>query len=266
MALAWTMDKVGVIARSAEDCAAVFGAVHGADGHDPTAVTRPFDWPIDRDVRALRVGYVRSLFDEDRSADVKDETQKARVREWQEIDRRAIEGLKSIGIDLIPVDLPKTYPVEALSFILGAEAATAFDEVTREGKVAEMVRQTADAWPNVLRQSRLIPAVDYLRANRVRRLVMEEMAETMKQVDLYVSPAFAGNNLLLTNLTGHPQVVVPDGFRASDGTPVSLTFTGRLYGEAEILAVAHAFQSATDHHLKRPEIKPPVETGGKEKS
>jgi len=266
MALAWTMDKVGVIARSAEDCALVFGAIHGADGLDPTAVTRPFDWPLGRDVRTLRVGYVRSLFDADRGADVKDEAQKARIREWQEIDRRALDALRSIGITLLPIELPKTYPVEALSFILGAEAATAFDELTREGRDAEMVRQTADAWPNVFRQSRLIPAVDYLRANRVRRLVMNEMEETMRQIDLYVSPTYAGDNLLLTNLTGHPQVAVPEGFRPSDGTPVSLTFTGGLYGETELLAVAHAFQQATDHHLKRPEIKPPVESPGKDKS
>ena len=129
-----------------------------------------------------------------------------------------------------------------------------------------MVRQTADAWPNVFRQSRLIPAVEYLRANRVRRMVMEEMDETMRGIDLYVAPTFAGHNLLLTNLTGHPQVVVPEGFRAADGTPVSLTFTGALYGETALLAVAQAFQEATGHHLKRPEIKPPVETDKKEKN
>lgn len=265
MALAWTMDKVGVIARSAQDCALVFGAVHGADGLDPTAVTRPFTWPFGRDVRTLRVGVVKSLFDEDRSADAKDDAAKARVREWQEIDRRALGVIEKIGFELIPIELPKTYPVEALSFILGAEAGTAFDELTRGGRDAEMVRQTADAWPNVFRQSQLIPAVEYLRANRVRRLIMEEMEELMRRVDLYVSPTYAGNNLLLTNLTGHPQVVLPDGFRAGDGTPVSLTFTGGLYGEAELLAAAHAFQEATDFHLKRPEVRPPVESPGGEK-
>lgn len=259
MALAWTMDKVGVIARSAEDCALVFGAVHGADGLDPTAVTRPFNWPPSRDVRSLRVGVVKSLFEEDRSASVKDEAAKARIREWQEIDRRALETIEKLGFEIVPIDLPKRYPVEALSFILGAEAAAAFDELTRDGRDATMVRQTADAWPNVFRQSQLVPAVEYLRANRVRRLVMQEMNELMRRIDLYVSPTYAGSNLLLTNLTGNPQVVFPDGFRASDGTPVSLTFTGRLYGEEEILAVAAAFQKATDFHRKRPEIKPPKE-------
>ena len=105
--------------------------------------------------------------------------------------------------------------------------------------------------------------VEYIRANRVRRLVMQEMDELMRGVDLYVSPTYGGSNLLLTNLTGHPQVVVPDGFRSSDGTPVSLTFTGRLYGEEDLLAVARAFQQATDFHLKRPEIRPPQEPNGK---
>jgi len=157
MALAWTMDKVGVIARSAEDCALVFGALHGADGLDPTAVTRPFTWPLERDVRALRVGYVKSLFDEDRGADIKEEEGKAQVREWQEMDRRSLDLLAKIGFELIPIELPKTYPVDALGLILGAEAATAFDELTRSGRDAEMVRQTADAWPNVFRQSQAHP-------------------------------------------------------------------------------------------------------------
>src|SRR5262249_39791426 len=188
------------------------------------------------------IGYVKSLFDEDRSADVKEEAAKARLREWQEIDGRALETLRKIGVDLVPVDLPKTYPLEEISFILEAEAATAFDEPTRRGRDGEMVRQTADAWPNVFRQGHLVPAVEYLRANRVRRLIMGEMAQLMRSIDLYVSPTYAGNNLLLTNLTGHPQVVFPTGFHESDGTPVSLTLTGGLYGEAAILSVARAFQ------------------------
>ncbi|MBI3450224.1 MAG: amidase [Acidobacteria bacterium] len=259
MALSWSMDKVGVLARSAEDCALVFGAIHGADPLDASAVTQPFSWPSPRAPRSLRVGYVKSLFDEDRGAEIKDEAQKARAREWQEIDDRALEALRTLGIELVPIALPKSYPLDGLGVILRAEAATAFDELTRTGRVAELKRQTADAWPNVFRQAQLIPAVEYLRANRIRRLVMTEMEQIMSGIDLYVSPTYSGSNLLLTNLTGHPQVVFPDGFRASDGTPVSLTLTGRLFGEAEILSVARSFQQATDHHLRRPDIKPPVE-------
>jgi Asp-tRNA(Asn)/Glu-tRNA(Gln) amidotransferase A subunit family amidase len=176
-----------------------------------------------------------------------------------------LEVLKGLGIDLKPIDLPKTYPVEAISSILGAEAATAFDALTRSGRDAQMVRQTADAWPNVFREGQLVPAVEYLRANRIRTLIMKEMETLMREVDAYVSPTYAGNNLLLTNLTGHPQVVVPNGFRSADGTPLSITFTGALYGETAALALAHAWQQATDHHLKRPAIRPPVEEKEKEK-
>ena len=117
-----------------------------------------------------------------------------------------------------------------------------------------MVRQTDDAWPNVFRQGQLIPAVEYIRANRIRTLVMREMDEMMSQVDLYVSPSWVGGNLLLTNLTGHPCVVLPNGFRSGDGTPTSITFNGRLFGETDLLAVARAYQQQTGFHLKRPKL------------
>ena len=153
----------------------------------------------------------------------------------------------------MPIELPDL-PVSALSFILSAEAGAAFDELTRDGRDDQLVRQIENAWPNVFRQARMIPAVEYIQANRVRTLVMREMDTLMRRVDAYVSPTFGGGNLLLTNLTGHPQVVLPNGFRA-DGTPTSITFTGRLFGEAEILAVAKAYQDATDFHLRHPELK-----------
>jgi Asp-tRNA(Asn)/Glu-tRNA(Gln) amidotransferase A subunit family amidase len=145
--------------------------------------------------------------------------------------------------------------VEALQFILTAEAASAFDELTRSGGDDQLVRQVADAWPNVFRQGQLIPAVEYIRANRIRTLLMQEMERVMEEVDVYVVPSFGGNDMLMTNLTGHPAVVLPNGFRRSNGTPTSITFTGRLYGETEVLAVAHAYQQATDFHLKRPPLE-----------
>lgn len=257
MALAWSMDKIGAIARSVEDCALVFGAIHGADGLDPSAVDRPFHWPPRRDIRSLRVGYVEALFEEDRAAQAEKEEEKARLREWQEFDRRTLEVLRSLGVELIPIKLPEQYPVSALSFILTAEAAIAFDELTRSGRDDLLVRQVADAWPNVFRQGQLIPAVEYLRANRVRTLLLEEMERVMAAVDVYVAPSFGGSHLLLTNLTGHPAVVLPNGFRSSDTTPTSITFTGRLYGETELLALAHAYQQATDFHLRRPPLSLP---------
>ena len=256
MALSWSMDKIGPIARSVEDCALIFDAIRGADGLDPTAVDGPFRWPLGRDVRTLKVGYVAELFDEDRTAEMgddADEEAKARVREWQEIDRQTLEALRSLGIELLPISLPERYPVESLSFILSAEAACAFDDLTRSGRDDLLVRQIARAWPNVFRQGQTIPAVEYLRANRIRTLVMREMEEKLGDVDVYVSPSFGGDNLLLTNLTGHPSVVLPNGF-ASDGTPTSITFMGRLHGESEALALAHAYQQATEFHLRRPPI------------
>jgi Asp-tRNA(Asn)/Glu-tRNA(Gln) amidotransferase A subunit family amidase len=177
------------------------------------------------------------------------------VREWQAADSKALEALKSLGLTLTPLKLPDAFPVDALSFILGAEAAASFDHLTRSGRDAELVRQVKDAWPNVFRESQMIPAVEYLRANRIRALVMKEMETLFRDVDLYVSPTYAGNNLLLTNLTGHPQVVVPSGFRESDGTPLSLTFTGALHAEAAILSVARLYQEATGHHLRRPALQ-----------
>ena len=255
MALSWSMDKLGPIARSVEDCALVFDAIHGPDWLDPTVVERPFGWPLGRDVRTLRVGYIPELFERDRTEGVEDEGRWAILEEWQRHDQRTLTTLREMGLDLVPIQLPKNYPVDSLSFILTAEAATAFDELTRSGEDDLLVRQVADAWPNVFRQGQLIPAVEYLRANRIRWQVMREMEEALGRVDLYVCPSFGGDNLLLTNLTGHPAGVLPNGFRSSDGTPTSITFNGRLYRETELLAVAHAYQQATDYHLQRPPMR-----------
>jgi Asp-tRNA(Asn)/Glu-tRNA(Gln) amidotransferase A subunit family amidase len=252
MALSWSMDKIGPLARSVEDCALVFAAVAGADGLDDAAVDGPFRWPWGRDLRTIRVGYAAALFEEDRAAAVEGEEEKALAREWQELDLRTLEVLRSLGIEPVPISLPERYPVESLSFILTAEAACAFDELTRSGRDDLLVRQVARAWPNEFRQGQTIPAVEYLRANRIRSLLMREMEERLAGVDVYVAPSYGGDNLLLTNLTGHPAVVLPNGFRAGDGTPTSITFMGRLHGESALLAVAHAYQQATDFHLRRP--------------
>ena len=252
MALAWSMDKVGPIARSVEDCAIVFHAIHGADGLDPAAVDRPFEWRPRRDVRTIRVGIAEALFEEDYAKLAEKESEKRGLEEWQAIDARALAALRERGLDTRPVSIPADLPVGALSCILTAEAAAAFDELTRTGRDAGLVRQVADAWPNVFRLGQTIPAVEYLRANRVRTLAMRAMEDLFREIEVLVVPTFGGDVLLLTNLTGHPAVVVPDGFRESDGTPVSLTFVGRLFGETEVLAVARAFQEATTFHLERP--------------
>ncbi|MGH9861873.1 MAG: amidase family protein, partial [Candidatus Acidiferrales bacterium] len=259
MALAWSMDKIGPIARSVEDCALVFGAIHGPDGLDPSAVDRPFRWPPfprGRDVRSLRIGFLQALFEEDRTKKLEKEEEKARAREAQEFDLRALKTLREMGVELIPLKLSDRLPVGALDLILAAEAAAAFDELTRSGRDDLLVRQVEDAWPNVFRQGQLIPAVEYIRANRIRALSMQEMRAMLSEVDAYIAPSSGGDHLLLTNLTGHPAVVVPNGFRSSDATPTSITFMGKLYGESDVLALAHAYQLATDFHRRRPPLTP----------
>jgi Asp-tRNA(Asn)/Glu-tRNA(Gln) amidotransferase A subunit family amidase len=236
MTLSWSMDKIGPICRSAEDCALVFGAIYGRDGKDGSVVDAPFRWNPELRLDGLRIGYLKRAF--------------AAERAQRASDDQALEVLRAAGARLVPIELPD-YPLEAMSIILHAEAAAAFDELTRSDRDDMLVRQEQAAWPNVLRQARLIPAVEYIQANRLRTLTMRAMADLMQQVDLYVG--FGADDLLLTNLTGHPAVVVPTGVTAA-GAPTSLTFTGRLYDEATILAVAMAYQSATEFHLLRPGV------------
>jgi Asp-tRNA(Asn)/Glu-tRNA(Gln) amidotransferase A subunit family amidase len=240
MALSWSMDKIGAIGRSAEDCALVFEAISGPDGKDLTVVDLPFNWDPASDLRSIRVGYLKKAFEEDYPTKKNDEA--------------SLEVLKKLGVELIPFDLPEDLPVDALGFILNAEAAAAFDELTRTHKDDLMVRQGKNAWPNVFRQARFIPAVEYIQANRVRTLLMEEMALRLKDLDVYVAPSFGGNNLLLTNLTGHPAVVVPNGFNEK-GLPTSISFIGNLFEEAKALRLAQAFEEATPFHLKHPVLK-----------
>ena len=254
MALAWTMDKLGPIARSAADCALVFDAIHGADPRDPFSRSAPFSWPSPKDPKTLRVGVVQELFDEDYGKYAEKPEERAAMNEWKGYDARTLSMLGKIGIKLVPMKLSFSVPIGPLASILTAEAATAFDGLLRDGRVDKMVRQTADAWPNVFRQGELVPAVEYLRAMRLRTIVMKEMAALMEDFDAYVVPSYGGDNLLLTNLTGHPAVVVPNGFRTGDGTPTSITFQGKLDGDDTVLALARAYQNATDFHEKHPRL------------
>ena len=242
MALSWSMDKLGPICRSVEDCALVLDAIYGPDGKDLSVLDVPFSWDAGLDVRRLRVGYVKGAFEEEREEQ----------EEWKGFDQTTLATLRSLGLELIPIELPDL-PVGSLSFILSAEASAAFDALTRSNRDDLMVRQIRNAWPNVFRQSRFIPAVEYINANRVRTQLMEAMVRSLADVDVYVVPSFVGSNLLLTNLTGNPCVVLPNGFR-SEGTPTSITFLGQLFGEAETLAVAKAYQDATDFHLRHPTL------------
>ena len=155
-----------------------------------------------------------------------------------------------LGIDLKAVTAPD-FPFGHLTYLLNAEAGAAFDELTRSGRDKLLTGQTKDDWPNIFRESHFIPAVEYVNANRARYLGMQKWAEMFSDFDVIVAPTF-GEQLVVTNLTGNPAVIVPNGFRAKDGTPTSITFLGPLYGEAKLLAMARAYQEATDWHLKYP--------------
>jgi Asp-tRNA(Asn)/Glu-tRNA(Gln) amidotransferase A subunit family amidase len=238
MALSWSMDKIGPICRTAEDLAIVFSAIIGADNKDQTIYNVPFIYNPDIDLKKLRIGYLKNDFD--------------KQYDFHKNDSIAISVLLKLGVELIPIKLPE-FPVNDLAIILSAEAAAAFDELTRSNKDDLMVRQIKNAWPNSFRASRFIPAVEYINANRIRYLLIQEMNELFRNIDLYIAPSWEGNNLLLTNLTGHPAVVIPTGFM-DDNTPTSITFIGNLFDEGKIVALAKAFQDATDFHKKHPPL------------
>ncbi|MEO8392201.1 MAG: amidase [Chloroflexota bacterium] len=235
MALSWSMDKAGPMARSVEDCALIFSAIYGPDGRDAVVVDAPFEWNPDLKARDLRVGYVPKLF-----------------AEGTEADRAVLEVLRAQGIEPLPITLPDD-DVDPLVLILNVEAAAAFDDLTRSNQDDLLTWQDKEAWPNSFRASRFISAVEYIQANRMRTLVMRKMAAVMQTVDVFVAPPFSGNTLVLTNLTGHPAVVLPNGFNEK-GSPTSTAFIGNLDREAEVLAVAKVYQDATDFHLKQPPI------------
>lgn len=224
MALSWSMDKLGPIARSVEDCALVFAAIHGFDGKDPTAIDRPFEWPCTKPLKDIRVGYI----------DGKNATE--------------LKVLKDLGVKLVPITMPNRLPAQALHLILSVEASAAFDDLTRSGEVDKI----GSFWPRTFQTHRFVPAVEYLRAMRARTLLMQDMAKVFESVDCYVGVF----DLSITNLTGHPCAVLPNGFTKNGGaeTPTSLTFTGKLFGESELLHVAKAYQEATGFHRKHPDM------------
>ncbi len=231
MPLAWSMDKLGPIARSAEDCALVLAAIHGRDAGDPSSVNRPFMWPPE--VRRWRIGY------------------------FEENNNRAtqnfLEFLRSQPVELVPIRLPRSVPADALVFILNVEAASVFDALTRQG-----ITEGLNEWPGAFHQGQLTPAVEYLRANRWRAELVRQMQELFEEVDAYVG----GNDLAITNLTGHPTLVFPAHFgqRGGHEQPLCATLTGRYFQEATLLYLVHQFQQQTDYHRRRPALgSPPME-------
>jgi Asp-tRNA(Asn)/Glu-tRNA(Gln) amidotransferase A subunit family amidase len=292
MALSWSMDKIGPIARSVEDCALVLNAIHGPESdparRDQSVQPAPFHANLTADIRKLRVGYIKSAFDpptpkplsadETGSLTPAERTQREQQRRTTfeqraydaRFNTRALETLRSMGLQLTPVELPSLH-FSALLNILSAEAAAAFDDLTTSGRDALLAGQKPFDWPNEFRTSRLIPAVDYIQATRARTLALAAMHQTFAAFDVIVTPS-GGPQLTATNLCGQPAVIVPNGLRGPDAppfaptaddewpdyggpnTPVSLTFLAPLYQDAKAVSLAHAYQQKTGFQLLHPKL------------
>jgi Asp-tRNA(Asn)/Glu-tRNA(Gln) amidotransferase A subunit family amidase len=274
MALTWTMDKIGPICRSVEDCALVMSTIYGKDGKDRSVQNAAFNWDAEFDWKKLRVGYLKDEFDAPTvSANATEDEKRGFARRAYDarFGTNALEALRKMGVNLLPMKMPAGYHFGDITPVLEAEAAAAFDELTRSGRDALLTEQGPQEWPNVFRVARFYSAVDYIQAQRARTLAMDAMAKIFADVDVIVTPS-NGAQLTATNLTGHPAVIVPNGVRGEDaplpdhtgdghpenvggpGTPVSLTFLGELYSDARLAAFARAYQETTGFHRMHPKM------------
>lgn len=283
MALSWSQDKLGPICRAVEDCALVLDAIYGPDGEDRSVQPAAFHWNSHEDWRTFRVGFLESEFKFDRAAleeraksfrgmtDAAREQFIASAEYDQKFNDAALQKLREMGVRMTAVELPKL-PYQPMVTILNVEAAAAFDELRRSGRDKLMTGQGPGDWPNTFRAARFVPAVEYVQANRAKFMAMQQVAKAFEGYDVIVAPT-NGEQLTVTNLTGHPALILPNGFRGDDApparkgqdgmvgnyggpnTPVSLTFLGQLYGEGKLLALARAYQDSTKFHLRHPELK-----------
>ena len=237
MALSWSMDKIGPICRSALDCALVYDVIRGEDPFDRATHPSAFNYDAKASIKKMKVGYFKNLFDSKYAT--------------RENDLKALEVFKSLGVELIPIEWDTKIPVAAVRLMLTAEAAASFDELTRSNRDSLLTDQRKWAWPNTFRAARFIPAVEYINASRVRQQLIDEFYQKTKDVDVVLTPSFAGTQLLTTNLTGNPCVVVPNGFN-DKGSPTSISFVGKLFEEGNLVALARAYQEATDWEDKVP--------------
>ena len=290
MALSWTMDKLGPICRTVEDCAIVLSSIYGPDGKDLAARDAAFNWDANLDWKSLRLGYFKKDFDEPEPPKLTEpkagetaEQKKQRethnamrnaihtqnVYDWH-FETAALDKLRGMGTTLVPVELPDL-PYGAMVPLLEAEAAASFDDLTISGRDKLLTEQSPQDWPNSFRVARFYPAVEYIQANRARTLAIRELSKVFEQVDVVVAPTF-GDQLVATNLTGHPAIIVPNGMRGADapkpaeggsddndniggpGTPVSITFLAGHYQDAKICALARAYQEATGFHKLHPKL------------
>lgn len=254
MALAWTQDRLGPICRYVEDCAAVMSVIAKPDDLDLSVSELPFNWDAQKSIKTLRVGYLQDAFgDTDRQVD------------WITNDQRSLDHLRKLGIKLIPITVPE-FPSDLLS--ISVEAAVFFDELLRSGRDKLLTAKTkADRY----RVSRFVPAVEYLQSQRLRSQMMLALAKATENVDVYLAPSANGNprapdgsgnnttqnktqqHSQMANLACYPGLALPNGFTAQ-GTPTSINFMARPFGEAELMKVAKVYQDATDFNLSRPTL------------
>jgi len=239
MTLSWSLDKVGPICRTVEDCAIVFNAIYGPDKKDQTLVDIPFNWNVKRDISKIRLGYTKSIFYKD--------------KESKNNDNKTLFELETMGFHLIPIELPELSEY-VINTITSCDAATFFEELTLNGIEVE-------PWSKEFRNARMIPAIEYIKAHRVRRTLMDKLHQIFTKVDVFITPTidhtnnfWTTNSNYVTNMTGHPAVVVPNGFK-ENRMPTSVTFIGDLYKENETLLIAKKYQDSTKFQLQRPKIK-----------
>ncbi|MCH7408043.1 amidase [Belliella sp. DSM 111904] len=239
MALSWSMDKIGPISRSALDNGIILHALNGVDKRDKSTISAAFNYDVDKSVKDLKIGYFEKFFEGDRATNT--------------IDRRVLEDLKNMGLELHPLDLETSVNVSSMLITLYAEGAAAFDELTRTDLDDLLVAQGRNAWPNIFRSARFIPAVEYIQANRFRSILIEEIHELFKSYDVIITPSYGGNQLQITNLTGHPALCLPNGF-LENGSPTSITFLANLFDEEKLIMLGRAYQEHTDWQKKRPPL------------
>jgi Asp-tRNA(Asn)/Glu-tRNA(Gln) amidotransferase A subunit family amidase len=247
MALSWTMDKIGPICRGVEDLAIVLNAMYGPDGHDRSVGADPFHFEPRKPLSSMKIGVYQKGFDAQQGG--RGNPQAAEER--RKVYAQALDDLKKAGVNMTPVDYDEGFT--GMRFLLEAEGGAAFDDITRNGEVRTLKGQAANDWPNTFRSSRLIPAVEYIRAQRARTLMIEKFEKFMADWDAIVIPP--GAFLTTTNLTGNPEVVAKCGFLKSQNggeQPLTIGFLGKIYDEGSPLRVALAYEQATEWHAKHP--------------
>jgi Asp-tRNA(Asn)/Glu-tRNA(Gln) amidotransferase A subunit family amidase len=257
MALSWTCDKLGAMARGVEDTMMVLNAISGFDEGDMGSVESPDLEMNFRKVGGMRVGYIESWMKEAPATDV---------------DRHALEVVKQLGMKTVAVTLPN-WAYDSLNVILFAESAAAFEKITLDGEVDQLKMQAPDAWPNTFRQSRFLSAVDFVQADRMRRKVAKEIARVMSEVDVLLAPSLRDEALVIFNFTGHPSMTLRAGFvevseARSDWAPdpkhplpkfnpprrvpYGVTLIGRLFDEGTLGSVGVAMERAFRAADERP--------------